>query len=371
MKPLDAIIVGAGPAGLATSRELSRRGVAHVVLERGSQAGHTWANLYDSLVLHTGKHLSALPGLPFPRSTPLFPTRHDFVDYLQQYRERFRLPVVTGQDVVRVERATAAWRAQTRGGGAFSGRALVMASGIVSNPHRPAVKGRELFRGRITHSVEYRRPDGYSGKRVLIVGVGNSAGEIAVELARCGARVVVSVRSGRRVVPRQIAGLPVQYIAVALAVLPRRAQRTVTAAVSRISETVRGKAVVPPPADGACPDVPLIGLHFADAVRDGSVRLVRGEIELTECGARFADGSEEPFDEVLLATGYRAALNPLNGIITTDECGFARRRGRVQSAEHPDLFFVGHNYDLRGALRNISLDANAAARAISRLPPLP
>jgi hypothetical protein len=243
-----------------------------------------------------------------------------------------------------------------------------MATGIVSNPHLPAIAGRELFRGRVTHSVEYRRPDGYAGKRVLIVGVGNSAGEIAVELARSGARVVISVRSGRRVVPREIAGVPVQYIAVALAVLPRRAQRTVTAAVSRISESVRGTAVVPPPADGACPDVPLIGLHFADAVREGSVRLVRGGLELTGCGARFPDGSEEPFDEVMLATGYRAALGALNGLITIDDCGFARRRGRVRSAEHSDLFFVGHNYDLRGALRNISRDASTVARAISRLP---
>jgi putative flavoprotein involved in K+ transport len=74
-----AVVIGAGPAGLATSRELGRRGIDHVVLERGEALGHTWAHLYDSLVLHTGKHLSSLPGLPFPRTTRLFPSRHDFL----------------------------------------------------------------------------------------------------------------------------------------------------------------------------------------------------------------------------------------------------------------------------------------------------
>jgi cation diffusion facilitator CzcD-associated flavoprotein CzcO len=90
------IVIGAGPAGLATGRELARRNIGYVIFERGSRAGHTWDTLYDSLVLHTGKHLSALPGLPFPGSTPLFPSRQDFLDYLQRYVDRFRLSIATG-----------------------------------------------------------------------------------------------------------------------------------------------------------------------------------------------------------------------------------------------------------------------------------
>ena len=91
----EAIVVGAGPAGLATSRELARAGVEHRVLERGDQVGYTWANLYDSLVLHTGRHLSALPGLAFPSGTPLFPPRRDFLDYLHRYASTFSLPIET------------------------------------------------------------------------------------------------------------------------------------------------------------------------------------------------------------------------------------------------------------------------------------
>ena len=155
---LDAIVIGAGPAGLATSRELTRRTVRHVVLERGDRLGHTWANLYDSLVLHTGKHLSSLPGLAFPRETPLFPTRRDFLDYLDRYAATFGLPIETGADVTRVERSANGWHVRTRSGAELHARAIVTATGIVANPHVPAIPGRDRFAGRVQHSVEYRRP---------------------------------------------------------------------------------------------------------------------------------------------------------------------------------------------------------------------
>ncbi|HKH92228.1 MAG TPA: NAD(P)-binding domain-containing protein, partial [Gemmatimonadaceae bacterium] len=90
------VVVGAGPAGLATSAELRRRNIEHMVLERGDTVGHSWANLYDSLTLHTGKHLSALPRMPFDRRVPLFPSRRDFVDYLHRYVEVLELPIETG-----------------------------------------------------------------------------------------------------------------------------------------------------------------------------------------------------------------------------------------------------------------------------------
>src|SRR5262245_41033658 len=93
------VIIGAGPAGLATSHELRVRGIDHVVLERGGTVGFTWASLYDGLVLHTGKHFSALPGMRFPRATPVFPSRKDFFDYLRRFASTFRLPVRTGVTV--------------------------------------------------------------------------------------------------------------------------------------------------------------------------------------------------------------------------------------------------------------------------------
>src|SRR5688572_645466 len=199
-----AVVIGAGPAGLATSRELRRHGIDHVVLERGDSLGHTWANLYASLVLHTGKHLSSLPGLPFPRTTRLFPSRHDFLHYLHEYARRFDLPLRTSAAVVTVERAGEHWRVRTQEGAELTAPVVVMATGIVSNPFTAPIPGRARFAGRILHSVDYRRPDAHVGRRVLVIGAGNSAGEIAAELAAAGAQVTVAVRSGARVVPRDL-----------------------------------------------------------------------------------------------------------------------------------------------------------------------
>jgi len=360
----DALIIGAGPAGLAASRELGPR-VRHVVLERGDRIGHTWANLYDGLVLHTGKHLSALPGLPFPAATPLFPTRLDFLDYLRRYADTFRVPVETNADVASLRLDNGEWIARTARGSEFRARAIVMATGIVSNPRVPVIPGRDRFPGRVMHSVEYRRPGEYAGQRVLVVGIGNSAGEISVELAGAGNDVTVAVRSGARAVPRQILGIPVQYFAVALSPLPRQAQHAVQTAVGRISELVRG-TVLPRAVDGPCSNVPLIGLHFVNAVRAGRIRLKPGVAGLTDSGARFTDGSGDAFDTVILATGYRASVGALGDLIRLDECGFAARTNRVVSEDQPGLYFVGHNYDTRGGLRNIAQDARLVARLIGQ-----
>ena len=362
----DVIVIGAGPAGLATSSELKHRGIEHLVLERGAGVGHTWANLYDSLVLHTGKHLSSLPGLPFSPSTALFPSRGDFLDYLQRYTQRFRLPIQTSASVERLERVNRQWRIGVTGGVELTARALVMATGIVSNPHIPAIPGREGFSGRFIHSVEYRRPASYVGRQVLVVGAGNSAGEISAELAAAGAAVTVAVRSGARVVPRELFGIPIQYFAVAISRLPRRAQHLITAAMARAAELARGPAVLPSPAGERCSDVPLIGFHLVDAIRAGAIRLTRGIAELTPTGARFDDGSHDSFQDVILATGYRAAVGVVEHLVKMDACGFAARRQRVVSTDQPDLYFVGHNYDTRGALRNISQDAKLAAKLIAK-----
>jgi cation diffusion facilitator CzcD-associated flavoprotein CzcO len=361
----DAVVIGGGPAGLSTSRELTRRDVRHVVFERGPSVGHTWKNLYDGLVLHTGKHLSSLPGLSFPPSTPLFPTRLDFIEYLHHYTARFNLPVRTNAEVVRARREQDSWNVTLATGEACCAHALVVATGIVANPYIPEIPHRHRFGGRVFHSVEYRRPDGYHGRRVLIVGAGNSAAEIAAELAAVGASVTVSVRSGARVVPLRLAGIPIQYVATTLNWLPHRAQRRIADGIARAGELVRGPAVLPPPVDTDCPDVPLIGFHLVDAIRAGAVAVKPGIQEFTAAGAAFVDGSHDAFDTIMFATGYRAAIGILGEQVRMDDCGFAARRSRVVSSDQPALYYVGHNHDVRGGLRNISLDARASARLIA------
>ena len=358
------VIIGAGPAGLATSAELRRRDIEHVVLERGDAPGHTWMNLYDSLTLHTGKHLSSLPRMSFDRRVAIFPTRGDFVSYLHRYADVFELPVETGCSVTAVERDANGWVVRTAKGDVRAD-AVVMATGIVAGPRVPDVQGRARFRGRVIHSIEYRRPAGYAGKRVLVVGVGNSGGEIASELAAAGARVTVAVRSGANVVPLRVAGIPIQYLAFAMRTLPVGVRRAIAASVGKITEMRRGPSPLPRPAHGPLDAIPLIGFHLVDAIKTGRVQ-VRGAIaELTELGVRFADGTEEPFDEVLFATGFAAAIGPLGNLVRTDAKGFALRTDRVTSADQPDLYFVGHTYDATGGLYNIAKDSALAAARIA------
>ena len=377
----SVVVIGAGPAGLATSRELRLRGIEHVVLERGDSVAHSWANSYDSLTLHTGKHMSALPGMRIARGAPLFVPRAEFVRYLGEYTERFELPVRTRWDVRSVERLTNAedrWRihASTPSGDAtIVCRDLIIATGIMANPRVPTVAGADEFQragGQLMHSVIYRRPNGLIGKRILVVGVGNSGGEIASELARAGrengnSHVTVAVRSGANVVPREIFGIPIQYLAFYIRKLPRAAREAVVRLVGKIVEKRRGPPVLPRPAYGPLDAIPLIGFNLVDAIREGLVE-VRGGIErLTARGAVFTDTKsprEEPFDVVILATGFAPALAPLGQLIRVDAKGFALRHDRVTSADQDGLYFVGHNYDATGGLFNISRDAVLVARKV-------
>ncbi|HXF94676.1 MAG TPA: NAD(P)/FAD-dependent oxidoreductase [Gemmatimonadales bacterium] len=363
MSPHPVVVVGAGPAGLATSQQLGERGVAHLVLEQGDGPGHCWANAYDSLKLHTGKLMSSLPGLAFPRSYPTFVPRQRFWEYLSRYAERFRLPVETRCRVTAVRRDDGHWVVDSNRG-ALRARVVVMATGIMSNPQRPRLPGEARFRGRVTHSVEYRRPAPYAGRRVLVVGVGNSGAEIAAELGRAGVETTIAVRSGANVVPLTMFGLPIQYLAYWVRKLPRPAQNAIVAAVGRATELRRGPPILPRPGHGPLEAIPVIGFHLVDAIRAGLVRLRPGIAELTEDGARFRDGAFGRFDDIILATGFAPALHALGDLVRRDAKGFALRTDRVTSADQPGLYFVGHNYDATGGLWNIRRDATLVARML-------
>lgn len=367
MTAVDTVVVGAGPAGLATSRELQRRHVDHVVLEGSHAPGHTWENLYDSLTLHSGKHMSSLPGLGFPRSAPVYLGRGQFLDYLRRYARDFALPVRTDFTVDRIERHDGGWKV-SGAHGAYDARVVVVATGIVSNPRVPTFPGQDGFAGRVMHSAAYRRPHEFVGRRVLVVGVGNSGAEIAAELGGAGATVAVAVRSGANVVPLKLLGIPIQYVARYLRHFPRAVQEGVVALIAKIMALRHGPPVIPLPDYSPLDVIPLIGFHLPDAIRRGVVRVKPGVEGFTERAVRFADGSEERFDVVILATGFNAVLGPLGSLVRVDPKGFALRTDRVTSADQPDLYFVGHNHDNLGALFNICIDAPVVADRIAGFP---
>ena len=276
------LIIGAGPAGLATSRELARAGVDHVVLERGRQAGQTWADLYDSLVLHTARELSALPGLPFPRGTPLLPDREQC---LSQYLGAVRGDVpASGPHQHRGRHASARRRPVARAN--RHGRD-VFSPGPPSSPPAslrihasPDIPYRHRFDGRVLHSVEYRRPD------TLARAAGARRRVRAIQPARSPSsspRPAPPSPSPSALAERRChaswLGVPIQYLSVAVGYLPKAVQRTAASHPQPDSiESSHGPSVLPPPPPAVCPRVPLIGFHLVDAIRDGAIRL-KGELE--------------------------------------------------------------------------------------------
>ena len=359
---LPAVVIGGGPAGLASSRQLTLRGIDHVVLEQGN-VGESWASrVYDSLTLHTGKHMSALPGLAIGPRAPIFVGRQAFLDYLHHYRDHYALPVRRGVLVTDMAREGSHWHIETNRG-PIRASAVIVATGIMSTPATPEIPGSGTFRGVIRHSTTYRRPEECGGRRVLVVGAGNSAAEIASELGRAGVDTTISVRSGAHIVPLHILGVPIQYISYMMGSLPRRVRETVLALTTRVAEWTKGPPPIPRGLLSPLDAIPLIGFRLTDAVRDGRVRVRPGIRTITPDGAVFTDGEEERFDEIILATGFRATLGFLRGV-KLDERGFGARRDRVVSTDQPGLFFVGHNYDSTGALFNISRDAPLAAEGV-------
>jgi cation diffusion facilitator CzcD-associated flavoprotein CzcO len=362
---LPAIVVGAGPAGLATSHELARHGIDHLVFERGDSVAASWRCFYTSLVLHTGKHLSSLPGLPFGRNDPLFVPRAQFIAYLERYAESERLPVRTGIEVRAATPTEDGWRLETSSGSWDCG-VLVVATGIATSPRSVQFAGHDTFTGTVRHSVAYRDPAPFLGRRVLVVGAGNSGAEIAAELGAAGVETTIAVRSGVIVVPLTVAGVPSQYLGIALRRLPRTIATPIARAVVALGVRRRRDGL---PRSDADPlgVIPIVGLHLSDAIRAGRVRLRGGVVSLGPSSATFMDGSEVPVDDIILAVGFRSAIGWLDPFVGRDERGFARRRDRVASIEQPRLLFVGHTYDAGGGLVNIRRDSRLAAQAARTL----
>jgi cation diffusion facilitator CzcD-associated flavoprotein CzcO len=214
-----AIVIGAGPAGLAVAACLARRAVPYVVLEREASVGASWRRHYDRLHLHTSKRTSALPYLPFPRSVPRYPSRDEVIAYLESYASVHGVAPRFGEDVRAARRDGGAWIVETERG-RHAAPHLVVATGVNGEPNRPSWPGMDAFRGAILHSSEYRNGASWRGADVLVVGLGNSGGEIAIDLHEHGARPALSVRGPVVVMPRDVLGIPTPTLAITTAWLP-------------------------------------------------------------------------------------------------------------------------------------------------------
>ena len=187
----------------------------------------------------------------------------------------------------------------------------------------------------------------------MVVGIGNSGSEIASEMAEAGIEVTVSIRSGANVIPRSIAGIPTQYFGWIMSCIPMPAQRSVVRGMGLIGGLLRpGSAQLPrKQMKDDCQDVPVIGRRILDHIEAGRVKLKPGVAKLNEGGVRFSDGSEWVGDKVILATGYRAAIEWMGVYGARDECGFGNRKR--QGEQHKLFGTIFHRPQLRWARRSL------------------
>ena len=357
-------IVGAGPAGLALARELQRRGVRPVLLERG-RVGETWARQYQGLRLHVLAGAAALPGMPWPSPSDRFPSASAMTAYLRAYAERFALDVregVTLQRAAPADRGTpSGWHLDTDRG-PWSTERLVMATGIWSAPVEPPLPGREAFAGRTLHVSAYRGPEELAGARVLVVGLGNSGKDVALAAAEVGASATVAVRDGALFVPYPNA--LTQHAGALLRRLPSRLADTLLRRLRREPVELGLRWPTVPPTQV----YPVVGLELLDALRAGRVRLKPAMTAYTPAGARFADGSEAAFDVIVLCTGYRPALDTVAAHVSFDAAGAARTDATgVRATGAPGLYLVGYRYPtLESWLQRWRRDAPRVAGLIAR-----
>jgi cation diffusion facilitator CzcD-associated flavoprotein CzcO len=312
----DAVIIGAGPAGLAAGACLKERGLDVVILEKSDAVGSVWRRHYDRLHLHTDRGHSSLPGLPMPSSWGRYPSRAQVVEYLQSYAEKFELRPIFGAPVREVSRSGSLWRAEAVDHSA-SAPVVVIATGDADYPYSPTWPGMDSFGGPIVHSSRYSNPKPFVGQRVLLVGFGNSGGEIALDLAEAQVDVTLSVRGPVCILPRELLGLPILTWAIAQQRLPARIADALNApairlAVGSIEKLGMTRAAKGPrqmvEEDGR---VPLLDVGTVAQIRSGRIK-VRGDIASFQGKTVvFPRSSPETFDAVILATGFHADLRTL------------------------------------------------------------
>ena len=377
------LVIGGGPAGLAVAACLQQAGLRPCVLEKGPAVGTSWRSHYRRLHLHTVKELSALPGLAFPAEAPRYVPRAQVVDYLEAYAQHFALPVQTGCEVVSVARATEGARgaegwevcARVANGGPelrrWQVRRVVLASGANAQPRRPALSGEEVFGGQVLHSRHYTDARAFASQRVLVVGMGNTGAEIALDLCEQGVAVGLSVRSPVNIVHREFLGRPSQRSSLLLARLPQRWGDAVAGWLRDLSvgdlsayglRTPVGSPLAQLREEGR---TPVIDVGTVAQIRAGRIAVYPGIDQLVPGGVRFVDGRQASFDTVLLATGYGAGLQALFPTLKLPLDARGLPPSAIGAGELAGLYFVG--FDLRqpgGLLRTIAQQAQAVARHV-------
>lgn len=312
----DVVAVGAGQAGLAIGHSLAEQRRRFLILEASGAVGSAWRRRWDSLVLFTPRRYDTLPGLPFPGDPDGYPTRDEVVAYLERYAEHFELPIECSSPVRSLTRNGSSFMLDA-GGRTIHADRVVVATGPFQDPVVPALAGGLADGVFQTHSADYRRPEDVPGRRVLVVGGGNTGFQIAMELAAAGREAHLAIGSHQTPLPQRLLGRDVFWWLTKLGLLSKTAE-------SRVGRRARSRDT-------------LIGSSSREVRRAGVTVRARA-VGAEGRTIRFADGGELEVDAVLWATGYRPDHSWIELPIHDDEGQLRHRRGL---SDVPGLYFLG------------------------------
>jgi cation diffusion facilitator CzcD-associated flavoprotein CzcO len=348
----DVAIIGAGPAGVSMAVSLRDRGPRPLLIDRADQVGSSWRGRYDRLKLNTGRPFSHLPNRPYPKGTAMFPTRDDVVAHLDRHAHEPGIKLRLGTAVIRIDRRGTGWRLETSTGD-IGARQVVVAIGHQHTPRIPGFAGADGFTGELLHSSDYRNPHPFHGRNVLVVGSGSSGMEIAHDLATGGAaKVWLAVRTPPNILVRSLpGGLPGDPLAALLYRMPVPIADTIASAARRKSLGDLAEFGLPMPDEGVFFRVKhrdrapaAVDMDVIDAIKDGMIEVVATVESFDTDGVVLVDGSWLDAHAVVLATGYRGAVEPLVGHLgVLDASGKPVVVGERPAA--PGLRFIG--FDLR------------------------
>jgi putative flavoprotein involved in K+ transport len=369
----DAVVVGAGSAGLAAAAALQKRGFETVVLESSDAVGARWRSRYEELRLNSWRAMSDLHGYRMPRSYGRYPGRDDFVAYLERYAAHHRLRVRFHTKLVRVERASDLWRLETSAQ-AMLARYVVIATGWDAVPVLPDWPGRESFVPELIHSSDFRSGHRYADRDVLVVGFGNSGIDIAGHLIAAGARVRISMRTPPNLARREILGLPGQPLAVVADHVPARLADSTFLLTQRMLFGDLTRFGIPRAHDGVYTNFyrrlrsPAIDDGFIAALKQGRTQVVAEVQRLDGPEIVLADGRRLGCDAVICATGFRRGLEPLVGhlgVLRPNGVPFAYR-GAPEHPAAPQLYLAGMRGQFSGVIRLGPIHARRITRAAAR-----
>lgn len=369
---LDAVVIGAGPAGLAVARELGyRHGIKALVVDRASAPAISWRRRYDNFRLNTTGFLSHLPGQRIPLTAGRWPTREDMVRYFDAYVQRQNIALRLGCEVHRVDHAGGVWQLETSSGDIRT-TTIVLATGNYSAPSIPAWPGLSRFSGDIVHSGAFTNAWPYRGRDVLVVGAGNSAADIAVQLVNDGAQHVwLAVRTPPHLVRRALGPIPSDIFLEMFARVPAR---IVDPVIARMNAVIWGGDLSaygfhrPPLGLKATVEqrgrIPTLADELVDAVRMGRVQVVGAVKAIESQHVILADGTSVAPEVIIAATGFDADLGGLVGHLgVLDSHG--NPRGGFASHVGDGMFAIGYGIPPNGPLRAIRINATGLARKVA------